>query len=359
MTPERADRLQTLLWSGLGLALLWLLTLLSPILTPFLLAGILAYICDPLVEKLERHKLPRLAGVLVVMLLLAALLALLLLILLPLIREEARQLAARLPDGIALWNQRLVPWLDERFGIQLRMQLDPASVRQLVADHWDSAQSILQTLLGSLKIGGMALFGLLATLMLTPVAMFFLLRDWNSLLSRLGSFIPLPWHAKTLQIVTSIDAVLAEFLRGQILVMLLLAAYYSAGLWLAGIHSALPVGILTGLLIFIPYLGYAAGFSLALLVALLQFDGMGPVVGVLAVYAIGQMLESFLLTPWLVGQRIGLHPLAVIFALLAFGQLFGFFGILLALPASAALLVGLREVRVLYLASRFYRGDGA
>ena len=357
MTPERADRLQTLLWSGLGLALLWLLMLLGPILTPFLLAGILAYICDPLVEKLERRKLPRLAGVLAVMLLLAALLALLLLILLPLIRDEARQLATRLPDGIALWNQKLLPWLEEHFGIRVQTQFDPASVRQLVADNWDSAQGILHSLLGSLKIGGTALFGLVANLLLTPVVMFFLLRDWNGLLARLGTLVPRPWHAKTLQIVTSIDAVLAEFLRGQILVMLLLAAYYSAGLWLAGIHSALPVGILTGLLIFIPYLGYASGFCLALLVALLQFDGMGPVVGVIAVYAIGQLLESFVLTPWLVGQRIGLHPLAVIFALLAFGQLFGFFGILLALPASAALLVGLREVRALYLASRLYRGE--
>ena len=135
-----------------------------------------------------------------------------------------------------------------------------------------------------------------------------------------------------------------------------LAAYYVAALWLAGIPSALSIGIVTGLLIFIPYLGFATGLVLALLVAALQFAGWGPVVAVMIVYGIGQVLESFLLTPFLVGERIGLHPLAVIFALMAFGQLFGFFGILAALPASAALLVGLREVRVLYLASRFYRG---
>ena len=140
--------------------------------------------------------------------------------------------------------------------------------------------------------------------------------------------------------------------------MLLLAGYYSAGLYLTGVSFALPVGMLTGLLVFVPYLGFATGFILALLVAVLQFSGMTPVISVLAVYGIGQMLEGFVLTPWLVGKRIGLHPLAVIFALLAFGQLFGFFGVLLALPVSAALLVGLREVRMLYLASRIYRGEG-
>ena len=357
MTLERADRLQTLLWSGLGLALLWLLMLLSPILTPFLLAGILAYICAPLVEWLVKHRTPRLIGVLLTMLLLAAILALLLLILLPLLTKEVQQLMLRLPDGVSLLNEQLMPWLKDRLGIQFK--LDPASLSKLLTDNQDSAQLIAQKLFQSLKIGGIALFGIAANLLLAPVVMFYLLLDWHPILARLSAAIPRPWHAKTLQIFTSIDAVLAEFLRGQISVMLVLAAYYSVGLWLAGIHSALPVGMLTGLLVFVPYLGYASGLTLALLVALLQFDGMGTIIGVLAVYGIGQALESFALTPWLVGKRIGLHPLAVIFALLAFGQLFGFFGILLALPASAALLVGLREVRALYLVSHFYRGDDA
>jgi predicted PurR-regulated permease PerM len=357
MTTERGDRLQTLIWSLVGLALLWLLYLLSPILSPFLLAGILAYICAPLVDWLVRHRTPRLVSVLLVMLLLAAIFALLVLILLPLVNQEAQQLVTRMPDGINLLNEQLMPWLKERFGIQLK--LDPASFSKLLSENRDSTQLIAQKLFESLKIGGIALFGIVANLLLAPVVMFYLLNDWNLILTRLDNAIPRPWHVKTLQIVREINAVLAEFLRGQISVMLLLAVYYCAGLWLAGISFALPVGILTGLLVFIPYLGYATGFSLALLVAVLQFSGMGPVFGVLAVYGIGQALESFILTPWLVGQRIGLHPLAVIFALLAFGQLFGFFGVLLALPVSAALLVGMREVRTLYLASRFYRGKDA
>ncbi len=356
MTPEHADRLQTLIWSVLGLAILWLLFLLGPILSPFLLAGILAYICAPLVERLDKLGLPRPAGVLAVMLLLTTLLALLALILLPLVNQEAQQLLARLPDGIRLLNEQLMPWLKERFGITLK--LDPTTLPRLIADNRDSSQLIAQKLLASLKIGGIALFGIVANLLLAPVVMFYLLRDWHGLLSRLSSAIPRPWHAKTLAMVHEINAVLAEFLRGQLSVMLALSLYYGLGLWIAGIDFAAPLGMLTGMLVFVPYLGYATGFSLALAVAALQSAGMAPIVGVLAVYAIGQGLESFILTPWLVGQRIGLHPLAVIFALLAFGQLFGFFGVLLALPVSAVLLVGLREVRTLYLASHFYRGEG-
>lgn len=356
MTPERADRLQTLIWSMIGLAILWLLFLLSPILAPFLLAGILAYICAPLVERLAKLGMPRIIGVLAVMLLLTATITLLVLILLPLLNVEAQQLVARLPDALRLLNDQLMPWLKERFGIDIK--LDPASLSKLLTDNQDSTQLIAQKLFQSLKIGGIALFGIIANLLLAPVVMFYLLRDWHELLARLSAAIPRPWHAETLKIVRDINAVLAEFLRGQVLVMLLLAGYYSAGLWLAGSSFALPVGLVTGLLVFVPYLGFATGLILALLVAVLQFSGIGPVLGVLIVYGIGQILEGFVLTPWLVGKRIGLHPLVVIFALLAFGQLFGFFGVLLALPVSAALLVGLRLVRGLYLNSRLYRGDG-
>jgi predicted PurR-regulated permease PerM len=351
---ERADRLQSAAWMGLGLALLWLLWLLSPILAPFLLAAVLAYICDPLVERLEGWRVPRTAGVLVVMLLLGLLMVLLVLTLVPLVHKEAQQLGARLPDAVVALNERFAPWLRQRFGIAL--QFDAATLRQLLTENSGSVQDLAGRLFASLKIGGMALAGLLANLLLAPVVMFYLLRDWKRLLARIESLIPRRWRERLVRMLGDVDAVLAEFLRGQVSVMGLLAFYYSLGLWLAGVDFALPLGILTGLLIFIPYIGYATGFALALLVAGLQFEGWGLLLGVLIVFGIGQALESFLLTPFLVGERIGLHPLAVIFALMAFGQLFGFFGVLLALPASAALLVGLREVRAGYLESRFYQG---
>jgi len=358
MTPlpdaSKADRLQTALWIAVGLAALALLYALSPILTPFLLAGILAYICNPVTDRLAGWGLPRMAAVVLVILALAAMTAGLVLIILPLLYEEAMLLAARMPEAMALINEKLAPWLRQNFGIKLK--LDAASLQKLAAGNWDTVQVVLERIYSSLKIGGVALVGLMVNLLLAPVVMFYLLLDWHGMLARLSGIVPRPWHAKLRQIAGDIDSVLSQYLRGQILVMAILAVYYSMALWIADIPSALSIGVVTGLLIFIPYLGYATGLILALLVAVLQFAGWGPIVAVLIVYGIGQVLESFVLTPFLVGERIGLHPLAVIFALMAFGQLFGFFGVLAALPASAALLVGLRELRLLYLDSRFYRG---
>jgi predicted PurR-regulated permease PerM len=351
------QRLQTALWIGLGLGLLWLLWLLGPILSPFLLAAILAYACNPLVDRLQRLGLPRVAAVVAVMLLLLALLVGMVLIFIPLVVDEGAVLAARLPEAATLANEKLLPWLRTNFGIRLRF--DPAALKKLAAENVDSLQAIGQHLLQSLRIGGIAILGLLVNVLLTPVVMFYLLLDWQPLMARLENAIPRAWHGKAAAMVRDIDSVLSQFLRGQLAVMTTLAIYYSVALWIADIPSALAIGLLTGLLIFIPYIGFATGFMLALLVAALQFAEFGPIIAVLGIYGIGQLLESFLLTPFLVGSRIGLHPLAVIFALMAFGQLFGFFGVLLALPASAALLVGLRELRAVYLASRFYQGPPA
>lgn len=351
---RRRDRLQASLWIATGLGILALLYALSPILTPFLLAAILAYICNPVTDRIAGWGVPRTVAVVAVMLALAAVAAGLVLIILPLLYEEAAVLAARAPEALALANEKLAPWLRQNFGLKVRF--DSATLQKLAAGNWDTVQAILERIYSSLKIGGVALVGLVVNLMLAPVVMFYLLLDWHRMIARLAGVVPRPWHAKVDSLAAEIDGVLSQYLRGQVLVMALLAVYYSGALWLGGIPSAFSIGVFTGLLIFIPYLGYATGLILALLVAALQFAGWGPIVAVLIVYGIGQVLESFLLTPFLVGERIGLHPLAVIFALMAFGQLFGFFGVLAALPASAALLVGLREVRALYLASRFYRG---
>lgn len=350
-----SDRLQTGLWIAFGLVLLWLLYLLSPILAPFLLAAIIAYVCNPLVQRLQAWGVPHLAAVVGVIIALGLILVGLLLILIPLLQDELMLLVERLPDALALVNEQFVPWLREHFGIRLR--LDPPYLRKLLNDNVTGLQGLGMHVFTSLRIGGMALVGIATTLLLTPVVLFYLLMDWNKLVTRIDAAIPRDWHAKCSQLLRDIDAVLSEFLRGQLLVMLALAVYYSIALSIAGIPSSLPVGILTGLLIFIPYVGFGIGFLLALMVAGLQFTGLSPVIAVLVIYGLGQVIEGFFLTPYLVGDRIGLHPLAVLFALMAFAQLFGFTGVLIALPASAALLVGLREVRALYLSSRFYRGD--
>ncbi|HTH94356.1 MAG TPA: AI-2E family transporter [Rhodocyclaceae bacterium] len=350
-----SDRLQTGLWVAFGLFLLWLLYLLSPILAPFLLAAIIAYICNPLVERIARWRVPRVVAVILVIVVLCLSVVGLLFILVPLLQDEVLLLIQRAPDAITLIDGNVAPWLREHFGI--RLHLDPISLRNFVNGHLASMQDFGAHLFTSLRIGSMVVLGIVSTLLITPVVLFYLLTDWHKLIDRLEAGIPRNWYDKTVAIVRDVDAVLSQFLRGQLLVMLTLAVYYSVALSIVDIPSALPVGILTGLLIFIPYIGFGMGFVLALLVAVLQFSGWEPIIGVLVVYGIGQLLESFLLTPYLVGDRIGLHPLAVLFALMAFGQLFGFAGILIALPTSAALLVGLREVRKLYLASRFYRGN--
>jgi predicted PurR-regulated permease PerM len=354
LDAKRSDRLQAALWIAAGLAILALLFALSPILAPFLLAAIIAYISSPVTDRIAALGMPRIVAVVIVMLALTAMVAGLTLIVLPLLYEEAAVLAARAPELLTLANEHLSPWLRQHFGIRLRF--DTASLQKLAAGNWDTVQVILERIYSSLKIGGVALVGLVVNLMLAPVVVFYLLLDWQGLLGRLGALVPRPWHGKLISMARDIDAVLSQYLRGQLLVMALLAGYYCVALLLAGIPSAFSIGVVTGLLIFIPYLGFATGLLLALLVATIQFAGWEPIIAVLIVYGIGQLLESFVLTPFLVGERIGLHPLAVIFALMAFGELFGFFGFLAALPASAALLVGLRELRALYLASRFYQG---
>jgi predicted PurR-regulated permease PerM len=187
--------------------------------------------------------------------------------------------------------------------------------------------------------------GLLVNVMLAPVVMFYLLRDWPTLIDGIDRLVPSAARPTVRQLASEIDAVLSEFLRGQGLVMLALAMYYAIALKLVGLQFWLPVGLVTGLLVFVPYIGFGMGLVLGMLAALTQFSTPGPIIAVAAVFGAGQILEGFVLTPKFVGERIGLHPLAVIFALMAFGQLFGFVGVLLALPASAALLVAFRFMR--------------
>ena len=341
-------------WIAVALVVGGLLYLLSPILAPFLFAAILAYILDPVVERLVGRYLPRTLAVLLVMLALLLLLVAFALIVLPLFTKELRLLAERLPAFIGWLNQHFAPLLERHLGIELRFDAD--TVRRVASELVADNEDLVARLLGSLKIGGLAVVAFLVNLLLVPVVLFYLLRDWHALRARVERLIPRQVHAKACEILREVDAVLAEFLRGQLLVIVVMSAFYVLALWLAGLQFALPVGLITGALVFIPYVGALLGFALGSIAALLQFDGLWGLAWVWLAFGVGQSLEGMVVTPWLVGERIGLHPVAVIFALLAFGQLFGFFGVLLALPASAALLVALRHLRRAYLASSLYGG---
>ena len=334
---------------GLGL-LLWLL---SPILAPFLAAAILAYIFDPAVSKMEARGVPRALGTVLALLLLIVAVTLLMVIILPLFYKEIAQLIEQMPAFMDRMRTTVLPWISDKFGIDIA--LDSASFRQFVTDNVQDAGGIAKKVFASLGVGGLAVVGFLINLLLIPVVLFYVLRDWKPLLAGIDAAVPRRFHATMNTLAREIDAVLSEFLRGQLSVMLLMSLFYVLGLWLAGLNFALPVGLITGLLVFVPYLGSGTGLVLGTIAAVMQFPNMNGVFMVWAVFGVGQLLEGFVVTPWLVGDRIGLHPVAVIFALLAFGQIFGFFGVLLALPASAAMLVGLRHMQRNYQASDLYR----
>ncbi len=351
MDKKRPDglNLNRLWWLLPAAAAGWLFYLLRPVLTPFLFAVILAYICNPLVERMARLKIPRTLGTLLAMALLYGIFAALLLVMVPLFERQVELFLDRLPGYLDWVRQHLAPWLKARFDLDLRLDAD--YLKQVLSEHWQGAGGLLP----SLASGGIAVVGILANLVLLPVVLFYVLRDWNVLVADVDEFVPRRWHGRVGEVAREVDEVLAGFLRGQLLVILLMCLYYPLGLWLARLELALPIGIVAGLLVFVPYLGMIFGLTLATLAGLMQFQSFGAMIPVWIVFGAGQALEGMAVTPWLVGKRIGLHPLAVIFAVLAFGQLFGFFGVLLALPASAALLVGLRILRKNYLDSGLYR----
>lgn len=331
----------------------FMLWLLSPILAPFLAATILAYIFDPIVDKLEAKGVKRGIGTALAVVMLLVGFALFLLIVLPLFYKEIAMLSEQIPEFVEQLKTRAMPWLKESFGIELN--IDPASFRQLIADNLQDAGGLAQKVFSGVRIGGLAVLGFLINLMLVPIVLYYVLRDWDGIVARVDDLIPRRWHAKVSEMAREVDGVLSEFLRGQISVMLIMAIFYVTGLWLVGLKFALPVGLITGLLVFVPYLGSGTGLLLGTIAAVMQFPNANGVFLVWAVFAVGQLLEGFVVTPWLVGDRIGLHPVAVIFALLAFGQIFGFFGVLLGLPASAVILVGLRHLKRHYQAGGLYK----
>ena len=335
--------LRAVLIVGLLIALGFLIGALAPVLTPFIAGAILSYIAAPVVAWLATHQVPRAAGAVLIVLTIGALIAGLVLVVVPLVSAEISQIATKMPELITRAQTEWLPWVNAKIGTTISFDL--TQLKSLVQDHAGAVGDLSAQLAGSLKLGGLMLLGVLVNVMLLPVVMFYLLRDWPTLIDGIDHLVPRAARPMVRNLAREIDAVLSEFLRGQGLVMLALATYYCIALKLAGLQFWLPVGLVTGLLVFIPYIGFGMGFLLGMLAALTQFSSAGAIIVVAVIFGVGQILEGFALTPYLVGDRIGLHPLAVIFALMAFGQLFGFVGVLLALPASAALLVALRVMQ--------------
>lgn len=352
MSTKNSDNIYYLWWLALGCVSAGLIYLLSPILTPFLLAAVIAYICNPMVTRMAIHGISRTFGAVLVMLLLLSVFAALILIMVPLFEEEARRLLDKMPAYLDMLKSHVIPWLEARLNISL--QPDMNVLKEAISEHWQSAGGLAAKALPSLTSGGMAVVEFLVNLLLVPVVLFYLLRDWDQLIKWVDEMVPRYWHNQVSQLALETDRILAEFLRGQLSVIVLMSTCYITGLWLVGLEFALPIGLVAGILVFVPYLGMIVGLTLATFAALMQFQVWAGVIPVWVVFGLGQLLEGMLITPWLVGDRIGLHPVMVIFALLAFGQLFGFFGILLALPVSAVMLVWLRHLHQRYLDSNLY-----
>ena len=342
-----------LAWLGVALAVALLLWLLSPVLAPFIAALVLAYALAPAVQALVSRRVPRVVAVLFVELLLGLALFALLLLVLPILSKEIPAMREQIPALAKVANDRFAPWLAEH-GIQL--QLDTASIKAFVLKYLDAnLEEWLATMLSSARIGGSFLLAFVGNAVLLPVVLFYLLHDWPELMARAWALVPPSARDSVGSFLQDCDETLGQYLRGQLLVMVALAIFYSVGLALARFDLALPIGVFTGLAVFIPYLGFGLGLLLALLAGLLQFANFYGVVAVAIVFGVGQLLESFVLTPRFVGERIGMSPLMVIFALLAFGHLLGFVGVLIALPLSALAAVAARRLHAAYLASSLFR----
>lgn len=346
-------------WLGLVLLLAALVWLLGPILTPFVIAALLGWLGDPLVDRLERSGRSRGISVVIVFVFMTMLLALALLVLLPLLWDQVQYLIDSLPRFAAWVKVVAIPWIEQRFRMDLAKYIDPSYLFALIQSHWAEAGGIAATVWGGLATSGMALFGILANIILVPVLTFYFLRDWDVMIERIRSLLPRPLLPTVTRLAQESDQVLGGFLRGQLSVMLSLGGIYAAGLWMVGLDLGLLIGFVAGLVSFVPYLGAFVGVSAAVLATLVQHGDLMHLVLVLAVFAVGQTLESFFLTPWLVGDRIGLHPVAVIFAIMAGGQLFGFLGVLLALPVAAVAMVLLRYAHERYTLSGLYGAEVA
>jgi predicted PurR-regulated permease PerM len=331
---------QKLQLAGLLAGLVIGIYLLGPVLTPFAISALVAYLCDPLVDKFEARGLPRTAGVIFVFLAVVLLLGAALLVLVPMLERQITNFIQRVPTYLDWIQNTALPWIERRTGLNVT-ELKSSQFTEMLPQQLQQG-GIAAMIARGLSTSGLAIWGLVINLITIPVVTFYLLRDWDVLAARIGRVIPRNIKPTLSRLGGESEEVLGAFLRGQLTVMVALGAIYSMGLWAVGIDLALLIGMLAGLISIVPYLGTFVGGAAAIVAALVQYGDSLYVLMVLGVFVTGQMLEGMVLTPWIVGDRIGLHPVAVIFAVLAGGQLFGFLGILLALPVASVAMVVLR-----------------
>lgn len=348
-----SDSQKWLVLVGLALSV-WVLTLLAPVITPFLAGFGIAYLGAPLVAYIERYGRTRILAVSLVFTLFLLLFILMSLILLPILERQSIALMTKIPHWLDWLEENLLPMLNTLMGAEEEKSYKLILKDTLLA-HWKQAGGVLAALVSYVSSSSIGLMAWLMNLILIPVVAFYLLVDWYKLLDHMHALMPRKYEPMLIKLFRECDEVLSSFLRGQLLVMLALSIVYVVGLWLVGLEFALLIGLLAGLVSFVPYLGFIVGILAAGIAAFMQFHDVLHLVLVLGVFGVGQVLETIWLTPSLVGDKIGLHPVAVMFAVMAGGQLFGFIGVLLALPAAAVLMVLVRHAHSNYLKSNLYR----
>ena len=351
-TPSTPQDWRVLL-AAFGLCLT--LYIVSPVLAPFLTALLFAYLFEPMIDKLQMLGMSRVPTILFVLLLFVLTVVVSVLVLIPLLEQQFVLFMQSIPGMVEWFLQKVVPWLQHSLGLDVT-QLDPDKLKQTVLEHWQQASAIAKNVFSVVTQSGMKIFYWIAHLVLIPVLMFYLLRDWHGMLNAGRKLLPKRYAPTVLRLFKECDDVLGAFIRGQLLVMLVLAIVYAVGLSIIGLKMGILIGFVSGLLSIIPYLGFAAGLVVSVLVALVQYADLFHVLMVVTVFGIGHVLEGMVLAPMLVGDRIGLHPVMVIFAILTGGELFGFVGALLALPTAAVMMVVLRHAYERYQQSDWYNG---
>ena len=356
---EIARFLRQLRWLAVAAVVVWLLLLLGPILTPFVLGALLGWLGDPLADRMQRRGLSRNLAVAIVYGAMVLVIVVALLILVPLLERQIVTLINAAPEYRDWILQTALPWVEGKTGLDLVGWLDSERVTEWVKTHWAQAGGFAAAVFGYVSRSGVAMLAWVANIVLVPILTFYFLRDWDLLVARVGSLIPRDHLGTVSRLARESNDVLGAFLRGQFLVMLALGAIYAIGLQLVGLKLGILIGVIAGLISFIPYLGATTGVVLAVVAALVQAQGfdLQLLLMVGSVFVVGQLLESYVLTPRIVGDKIGLHPMAVIFAIMAGGQLFGFVGMLLALPVAAVANVMLRFASERYRQSDLYTGD--
>lgn len=329
-----------------------LLYLLAPILPPFLLAALLAYLVSPAVGLLQRWHMPRIAAVSMVLLLLVSIIIVVPLLLIPLLQEQFDLFMTNLPQLNTWLQQTLLPTINQYLPIS---NFDLNNLTQLLSEHWSQAGGYAATVWKALSSSSITVVTWLFYLVLIPLVTFYFLRDGQAAGQRTKKLLPRSQSNQILRLWRDCNAILGAFLRGQLLVIIAMTILYSIGLKIIGLEFALLLGIFAGITTVIPYVGVMLSIVVTCIAALVQFHDSLPMLYVLLVFAIGIVIENFIAVPYLVGDQVGLHPLIIIFVVLAGGQLFGFLGVLLALPFAAVAKVLMRELQHRYLHSHFYK----